>query len=172
MAYLCCPTGFVAFQHTNPLRETRLLEFDRRFALLAGKHFVHYDLDEPDKLPAELLGSVDIAVVDPPFLNEVLLAPLLPQVRSDPVRRSRTATSPRRCPSSSTPSEADSSSSPARPSRRSPVSTLSLLLAPSASRVSTSSTPTASRTTLPAGAAGRLRRTSRILATSTVDDAW
>lgn len=71
MAYLCCPTGFVAFQHTNPLRESRLLEFDRRFALLASKHFVHYDLDEPDKLPAELLGSVDIAIVDPPFLNEV-----------------------------------------------------------------------------------------------------
>ena len=32
---------------------------------------MRYDLNEPDNLPTDLLGSVDLAVVDPPFLNEV-----------------------------------------------------------------------------------------------------
>ena len=69
---MCCPTGFVAFQHENPgMRKTRLLEFDNRFALVAGRAFVKYDLDEPDIFPEELRGTVDIAILDPPFLNEV-----------------------------------------------------------------------------------------------------
>ncbi|KAL8292740.1 hypothetical protein RQP46_001352 [Phenoliferia psychrophenolica] len=73
VAFLCCPTGFVAFQHAYPeLRNsTRLLEFDQRFALMAGRSFVRYDLDEPDVFPEELRGSVEIAVLDPPFLNEI-----------------------------------------------------------------------------------------------------
>lgn len=68
---MCCPTAFVAFQHTNPLDGARLLEYDRRFNVLAPKKFIHYDLDEPDKFPEELRGAVDIVVTDPPFLNEV-----------------------------------------------------------------------------------------------------
>lgn len=44
---------------------------DDRFALCAGDDaFVHYDLDEPEAVPADLVGKVDIAVADPPFLNE------------------------------------------------------------------------------------------------------
>lgn len=30
-----------------------------------------YDIDSPEDVPQDLLGSVDIAVADPPFLNEV-----------------------------------------------------------------------------------------------------
>ncbi|KAK4698351.1 EEF1A lysine methyltransferase 1, partial [Phenoliferia sp. Uapishka_3] len=73
VAFLCCPTGFVAFQHASaPARRkhTKLLEYDTRFALVAGRSFVRYDLDEPDVWPEELRGNVEVAVVDPPFLNE------------------------------------------------------------------------------------------------------
>lgn len=49
----------------------RLLEYDRRFELVAGRRFIRYDLDEPDAFPEELRGSLEVAVVDPPFLNEV-----------------------------------------------------------------------------------------------------
>lgn len=71
VAFVCSPTAFVAFQHTNPLKHTKLLEFDRRFSILAGRSFVPYDIDEPENVPETLIGKVDLAVVDPPFLNEV-----------------------------------------------------------------------------------------------------
>lgn len=61
----------MAFQHTNPLDGARLLEYDQRFAVLAPKKFIPYDVDEPDDFPESLRGSVDIVVTDPPFLNEV-----------------------------------------------------------------------------------------------------
>ncbi|KAJ7072622.1 putative N6-adenine methyltransferase-domain-containing protein [Mycena amicta] len=70
IAFLCCPTAFVAFQHLRPLKGAKLLEVDGRFGVLAPKHFIHYDLEEPLALPDHLTNSVDIAVVDPPFLNE------------------------------------------------------------------------------------------------------
>ena len=47
------------------------MEYDRRFELVAGRRFIRYDLDEPDAFPEELRGSLEVAVVDPPFLNEV-----------------------------------------------------------------------------------------------------
>jgi hypothetical protein len=34
---------------------------------------VPYDIDEPENIPEELKGTVDIAIADPPFLNEVRL---------------------------------------------------------------------------------------------------
>ncbi|KAL0578838.1 Protein-lysine N-methyltransferase efm5 [Marasmius crinis-equi] len=71
IAFLCCPTAFVAFQHEYSWRKAHLLEFDSRFSVLDPKRFVHYNLDEPDVFPEGLRGKVDIAVVDPPFLNEV-----------------------------------------------------------------------------------------------------
>ncbi|GAA5942634.1 protein-lysine N-methyltransferase [Sporobolomyces koalae] len=70
IAFLCCPTSYVAFQNQNPLPDVWLLEYDGRFGLLGSK-FVHYDLEEPDKIPATLFNSVDIAIADPPFLNEI-----------------------------------------------------------------------------------------------------
>lgn len=71
VAFVCCPTAFVAFQHATPLQSARLLEYDRRFAVLSPKQYVSYDLEEPDNFPEALRGAVDIAIVDPPFLNEV-----------------------------------------------------------------------------------------------------
>ncbi|GAA5880820.1 hypothetical protein JCM16303_005130 [Sporobolomyces ruberrimus] len=70
IAFLCCPTSYVAFQNQNPLPDVWLLEYDGRFGLL-GEKFVHYDLEEPDKIPKNLWGTVDIAIADPPFLNEI-----------------------------------------------------------------------------------------------------
>lgn len=71
VAFVCCPTAFVASQHLYPRKNTRLLEFDQRFSVLAPKLFVPYDLNEPDNFPDSLKCSVDIAIVDPPYLNEV-----------------------------------------------------------------------------------------------------
>ncbi|CAK5278003.1 unnamed protein product [Mycena citricolor] len=70
IAFLCCPTAFVGFQHLKPHKNARVLEVDGRFAVLAGRHYVPYDMEEPTELPAYLDNSVEIAVVDPPFLNE------------------------------------------------------------------------------------------------------
>jgi len=61
----------VAFRHLHPRANTRLLELDQRFAVLAPEQYVPYDLDEPDNFPVQLTESFDLAVVDPPFLNEV-----------------------------------------------------------------------------------------------------
>ncbi|GAA5953445.1 hypothetical protein JCM21900_005666 [Sporobolomyces salmonicolor] len=71
IAFLCCPTSYVAFQHQNPLPDVWLLEYDGRFGLVGQEKFVHYDLEEPDKIPQSLRGTVDIAIADPPFLNEI-----------------------------------------------------------------------------------------------------
>lgn len=71
IVFMCCPTAFVAFQHRKRLDNAMLLEYDQRFAVLSPKQFIPYDLDEPDIFPKSLKGSVDLAVVDPPFLNEV-----------------------------------------------------------------------------------------------------
>lgn len=55
-----------------------LFEYDKRFELFAADKFVHYDLEEPLKFPEELRGTVDIAIADPPFLNEVrCISPIL-----------------------------------------------------------------------------------------------
>lgn len=49
---------------------TYLFEFDQRFETFAKSRYVHYNLFDPTRvLPAQLMGSVDVAVVDPPFLN-------------------------------------------------------------------------------------------------------
>ncbi|KAF7971350.1 hypothetical protein HWV62_21370 [Athelia sp. TMB] len=76
IAYICCPTGYIAFQNMHPSATTLLLEYDQRFAIAAassgGGHFVHYDLEE-DKIPDAIKGTVELAILDPPFLNEVRL---------------------------------------------------------------------------------------------------
>jgi len=73
IAYICCPTGYIASQKLYPSKTTLLLEYDQRFAVAAascGGHFVPYDLTE-DNIPNALVGTVELAIVDPPFLNEV-----------------------------------------------------------------------------------------------------
>ena len=69
IAFICCPTAFVGFQHTNPLPGARLLEYDQRFSFLAPSQFIPYDINHPDKVPEQLIHSFDIIVADPPFLN-------------------------------------------------------------------------------------------------------
>ncbi|KAF8060845.1 putative N6-adenine methyltransferase-domain-containing protein [Lyophyllum atratum] len=81
VAFVCCPTGFVAFQHTNPLEGARLLEFDQRFNILAPSKVIRYDLDEPDVFPENLRGAFDVVVVDPPFLNEATNKKLIQTIR-------------------------------------------------------------------------------------------
>ncbi|KAL1747337.1 putative N6-adenine methyltransferase-domain-containing protein [Schizophyllum fasciatum] len=70
VAFVCCPTAYVGFQHAYAHPGARLLEVDPRFELLARAQFVRFDLFVPQKLPAAMRGTVDVAVVDPPFLNE------------------------------------------------------------------------------------------------------
>ncbi|KAF8179117.1 putative N6-adenine methyltransferase-domain-containing protein [Pholiota molesta] len=71
IAFLCCPTAFVAFQHMKRLENAKLLEYDQRFAVLSPRQFIPYDIDEPEDVPECLNGTVEIVVADPPFLNEV-----------------------------------------------------------------------------------------------------
>ncbi|XP_006454853.1 hypothetical protein AGABI2DRAFT_198504 [Agaricus bisporus var. bisporus H97] len=70
IGFISSPTAFVAFQHLYPRTNTRLLEVDERFAILAPSQYIPYDLNEPDKFPKELRESFDVVVLDPPFLNE------------------------------------------------------------------------------------------------------
>ncbi|KAF8168462.1 putative N6-adenine methyltransferase-domain-containing protein [Crassisporium funariophilum] len=81
VAFMCCPTAFVAFQHMKRLDGAVLLEYDQRFAILSPKQFVPYDLDEPDQFPESLRGTIELAVVDPPFLNEVTNVKLVQTLR-------------------------------------------------------------------------------------------
>ncbi|KAJ7250107.1 putative N6-adenine methyltransferase-domain-containing protein [Mycena haematopus] len=81
IAFVCCPTAFVAFQHTKMLKNARLLEVDGRFSVLAPRHYVPYDMEEPTTLPTYLTEAVDIAVVDPPFLNEYTNANIVKTLR-------------------------------------------------------------------------------------------
>lgn len=46
-----------------------LLEFDKRFEVFKNE-FVFYDFENPIRLPAELKGTFDCVIVDPPFLSE------------------------------------------------------------------------------------------------------
>jgi hypothetical protein len=72
VAYICCPTGHVASQYLHYTPDTLLLEYDKRFAIAAGVgHFIHYVLESDEQVPEDIKGSVELAIVDPPFLNEV-----------------------------------------------------------------------------------------------------
>ncbi|PWN39391.1 hypothetical protein IE81DRAFT_294920 [Ceraceosorus guamensis] len=71
LVFISSPTAYVGFQHAYNRKQTYLLEYDRRFELIDAEEFVHYDLEEPLRVPEHLKGRVDFAVVDPPFLNEV-----------------------------------------------------------------------------------------------------
>ncbi|KAL0945700.1 hypothetical protein HGRIS_014851 [Hohenbuehelia grisea] len=80
IAFVCCPTSFVAFTNLYPpspgddLKYTALLmEHDQRFSYLPlstrRTRYIPYDLTDPTKIPADIVGKVDLVVVDPPFLN-------------------------------------------------------------------------------------------------------
>ena len=48
--------------------QIKLLEYDERFAVF--KEFVRYDFEKAIQLPAELKGSFDVIICDPPFLSQ------------------------------------------------------------------------------------------------------
>ncbi|SPC67275.1 uncharacterized protein UHOD_02904 [Ustilago sp. UG-2017b] len=71
VAFLCCPTAWVGFVHRFPSLKSQafVFEVDKRFHALSKTSFVYYNLHEPEIVPQELLGTFDVLVSDPPFLN-------------------------------------------------------------------------------------------------------
>ncbi|KAJ1027077.1 hypothetical protein NDA18_003094 [Ustilago nuda] len=71
VAFLCCPTAWVGFVHLFPSLKSQafVFEVDKRFHALSKTSFVYYNLHEPETVPQELLGTFDVLVSDPPFLN-------------------------------------------------------------------------------------------------------
>ncbi|KAI1826590.1 putative N6-adenine methyltransferase-domain-containing protein [Xylaria intraflava] len=75
IAIVSTPSVFVALKkimagagYTGPKPKTFLLEHDTRFAVFP--EFVYYDFAQPFNLPANLKGTVDRMICDPPFLSE------------------------------------------------------------------------------------------------------
>ncbi|KAG0216408.1 EEF1A lysine methyltransferase 1 [Mortierella sp. GBA30] len=84
---MCCissPTAYVKLMSLNPPNKNNhfLFEFDTRFDVY-GRQFVHYDYSKPleFRLAQELKGTVDLIVVDPPFLSEECLTKTLETVK-------------------------------------------------------------------------------------------
>ncbi|KAF9206599.1 hypothetical protein BGZ49_002164 [Haplosporangium sp. Z 27] len=84
---VCCissPTAYVKLMSMNPPNTNNLFlfEFDTRFDVY-GRQFIHYDYAKPQefRLSEELKGTVDMIVVDPPFLSEECLTKTLQTVR-------------------------------------------------------------------------------------------
>ncbi|KAK3811251.1 MAG: putative N6-adenine methyltransferase-domain-containing protein [Benniella sp.] len=84
---VCCissPTAYVKLMSMDPPNSDNLFlfEFDTRFDVY-GRQFIHYDYSKPleFRLADELKGSVDMIVVDPPFLSEECLTKTLQTVR-------------------------------------------------------------------------------------------
>lgn len=71
VAFLCCPTAWVGFVHEYPTltQQAFVFEVDKRFHALSKTSFVYYNLHEPETVPSDLLGTFDVIVADPPFLN-------------------------------------------------------------------------------------------------------
>lgn len=71
VGFLCCPTAWVGFVHAFPSLKSQayFFEVDKRFHALSKTSFVYYNLHEPETVPQELLGTFDVLVADPPFLN-------------------------------------------------------------------------------------------------------
>lgn len=75
IAVVSAPSVFVALKNIlasagpdQPKPKLTLLEHDNRFAVFP--EFVFYDFMQPVKLPANLKGSIDRIICDPPFLSE------------------------------------------------------------------------------------------------------
>ncbi|KAF9132989.1 hypothetical protein BGW39_010882 [Mortierella sp. 14UC] len=84
---VCCissPTAYVKLMSMKPPTQNNnfLFEFDTRFDVY-GRQFIHYDYSHPleFRLAPELKSSVDLVVVDPPFLSEECLTKTLETVR-------------------------------------------------------------------------------------------
>ena len=66
---LCAPS---VYPHILKLKaqDAWLFEFDTRFEVLAGPKFVRYDYNHAMQFPAELKGTFDRLIIDPPFLSD------------------------------------------------------------------------------------------------------
>lgn len=54
-----------------PTKHIYLLEYDKRFEVMAGKdHFFFYDYNTPDDVPAVLRNKCHRLLIDPPFLED------------------------------------------------------------------------------------------------------
>lgn len=75
IAIVSAPSVYVALRNVlaeedvQPRPRLCLLEYDRRFEVV-GPDFVFYDFQQPMRLPANLKGSFDRIICDPPFLSE------------------------------------------------------------------------------------------------------
>ncbi|AAS53371.1 AFL001Wp [Eremothecium gossypii ATCC 10895] len=75
IAVVSAPSVYAAILKLNddeiPTKHIYLLEFDKRFELLAGTDkFLFYDYSKPLDFDSKLKGKVDRLLIDPPFLNE------------------------------------------------------------------------------------------------------
>lgn len=75
IAIVSAPSVYAAIKRRAPenvpTEHIYLLEFDKRFELLAGKeHFLFYDYQKPEEFGCKLKGKVDRLIIDPPFLND------------------------------------------------------------------------------------------------------
>lgn len=75
IAVVSAPSVYAAIRrkpdHEVPTEHIYLMEFDKRFQLLAEKdHFLFYDYHFPEEFDAKLKGKVNRLIIDPPFLNE------------------------------------------------------------------------------------------------------
>lgn len=53
-----------------PTKHIYLLEYDKRFEVMAPEHFFFYDYNEPEQVPDVLRNKCHRLLIDPPFLEE------------------------------------------------------------------------------------------------------
>lgn len=57
-----------------------LFEYDKRFQELYNEQFIHYDYNDPLKIPESFSSYFDVVLVDPPYLSEECLEKTLKTV--------------------------------------------------------------------------------------------
>lgn len=73
VACLSTPSIFFSLPKGSPVRENSwLFDLDEQWA--AEPHFVRYDYNAPEQLPAALHGTFDCVVIDPPFITREVWA--------------------------------------------------------------------------------------------------
>ena len=49
------------------MNDSCFVQYDKKWE--SDRGFVHYDFNEPENVPASLLGTFDVVVIDPPFIT-------------------------------------------------------------------------------------------------------
>ncbi|KAG1690211.1 hypothetical protein DVH05_028285 [Phytophthora capsici] len=72
IAFLSTPSVYfeakALLEDDTSQRECFLFDFDAKFAS-EGEQFVLFDFNKPQEIPAELIGTFDFVLVDPPFIT-------------------------------------------------------------------------------------------------------